>query len=435
MKVDETIESVGRVWRQITILITLHLVFLAWAIFSHLISVTSVANALSDAETLGVWPSLKTMHTSLKTIGLGLPAVAGISSVIYLVTFQRLSLILGRLPVFALTYSQPVLWRAGKCFDELRKLIHYFEGYTASPELEDLEVTLGLAIAQYNKEFKEHYDDQVESRLATATLWSVYHSGFALLVICSAPIIILFHPTYRSLLLPLGLLVCMLITRCCWEAQIEHVVLGRLRFALDCALISHVQIVREETIDRAKAGAAIDETSYERISVFSNAAIDNYLWNGLLGLIFQDTARETQAVSVLYDDMNLAVALMKPSPGPTYQNIWVLHYARLFLPLTQVGALPFIPSDYFRAWLHERLNHPSIGALLERVRHRPDTRFIDAVREERLREALKNDPRSLIEGWPEDRAKDFWTSGGSFSKWRKNRPKISKWRKNRPKIR
>ena len=100
-------------------------------------------------------------------------------------------------------------------------------------------------------------------------------------MICSAPIIILFHPTYGSLLLPLGLLVCMLITRCCWEAQIERVVLGRLRFALDCALISHVQIVREETISRAKAGA-MNETSYQRVSVFSNAAIDNYLWNGLI---------------------------------------------------------------------------------------------------------------------------------------------------------
>jgi hypothetical protein len=405
-------------------LIILHLVFLAWAILSHVVSVTSVANPLRDAETLGVWPSLKAMHTSLQTIGLGLPVVAGITCVIYLVTFQRLSLILGRLPVFALIYSQPALWRAGKCFDELRKLIHYFEGYAASPELEDLEVTLGLAIAQYNKEFKEHYDDQVESRLTTATLWSVYHSGFALLVICSAPIIIVFHPTYRSLLLPLGLFVSMLITRCCWEAQIEHVVLGRLRFALDCALISNVQIVREETIARARAGAAMNETSYERISVFSNAAIDNYLWNGLFRLIAQDDARATQAVSVLCDDIDLAVALMKPSPGPSYRNMWVLHYVRLFWPLTEVGALPFIPSDYFRAWLHERLNYPPIEGLLEKVRHQPDMRLIDAVREERLREALANDPRRLIEGRPEDRPKDVWASGGSFSKWRKNPPKI-----------
>lgn len=428
MKLDETIESVGRVWQQITILITIHLVFLACAIFSHVISVTSVANAWRDAETLGVWPSLKAMHTFLQTIGLGLPVVAGISCVIYLVTFQRLSLILGRLPVFALTYSQPALWRAGKCFDELRKLIHYFEGYTASPELEDLEVTLGLAIAQYNKEFKEHYDEQVESRLTKASLWSVYHSGFALLMICSAPIIF-FHP-YRSLLLPLGLLVCMLITRCCWEAQIEHVVLGRLRFAIDCALISHVQIVREETNSRAKAGA-MNETSYERVSVFSNAAIDNYLWNGLFRFIAQDDAQATQALSVLYDDLDLAVALMKPSPGPSYRNVWVLHYARLFWPWTQPGALPFIRSDYFRAWLHGRLDDRSFEALVERVRHQLDARFIDAVREGRLREALMQDPRQLIEGRPEDRPKDFWASDGSFNKWRKNHPKNESGRPSR----
>jgi hypothetical protein len=136
MKVDETIESVGRVWQQITTLIILHVVFLAWAILSHVISVPSVASAIHNAERLGVWPSLKAIQTSLQTIGLGLPVVAGISCVIYLVTFQRLSLILGRLPLFKLSYSQPALWRAGKCFDELRKLIHYFEGYTASPALE-----------------------------------------------------------------------------------------------------------------------------------------------------------------------------------------------------------------------------------------------------------------------------------------------------------
>jgi hypothetical protein len=168
----------------------------------------------------------------------------------------------------------------------------------------------------------------------------------------------------------------------------------------------------------------MNETSYQRISVFSNAAIDNYLWSGLFRLIAQDDARATQAVSVLYDDLDLAVALMKPPPGPSYRNTWVLHYARLFWPWTQVGALPCIPSDYFRAWLHERLNDGSIEVLLERVRRQLDARFIDAVREERLREALIQDPRSLIEGRPEDRPKDFWASGGSFNKWRKNHPKI-----------
>jgi hypothetical protein len=58
------------------------------------------------------------------------------------------------------------------------------------------------------------------------------------------------------------------------------------------------------------------------------------------------------------------------------------------------------------------------------VRHRFDARFVDAVREERLREALANDPWRLIEGRPEDKSKDVWMSGGVFTKWRKNPPKI-----------
>src|SRR5262249_55431785 len=188
--------------------------------------------------------------------------------------------------------------------------------------LEDLEVTLGIVIGQYSKEFKEHFGDLVESRLATANIWSVYHAGFSLLLMCSLAIIVFSHPTFRSMLLPLGLVVSMVITRCCWEAQIEHVVLGRLRFALDCAVISKEQVVREETIAQAKAGRYMDESNYKRISVFSNVAVSNYLWNGLLGLITRDDARRTQALSVLYEDVDLAVELMKlPSRGLPYRQL------------------------------------------------------------------------------------------------------------------
>jgi len=418
MKVDETIESVGRVWQQITILIILHLVFLGCAIIAGLTSASAVAGAMHGVEKLGVWPSLRASHTSLQSVGLGLPVVAGIAAIIYLVTFQRLSMMLGRLPVFRLTYSQPALWKAGKCFDELRKLIHYFDDYTASQGLEDLEVTLGIAIAQYSKEFKEHYGHLVESRIAKADVWSVYHSGFGLLMICSVPILFLSHTTSRSLLLPVGLIVAMVITRCCWEAQMEHVVLGRLRFAIDCAVIFNVKEIREETVQRARSGMGIHEMSYEGVTVFSRAAIDNYLWNDLFGLIHSNAARETQAYSVLLEDLDLAAEMMKPPPrGVQNRKLWVLHYVRKIWPLSKIGALPFIPNEHFRFWITQRLRHTGMEAILARMGDRMDDRLVDEVRRERLRDAVKSNPLQLIDQRAEERPEDVWMADGSFSKW------------------
>lgn len=409
MKVDETIESIGRVWQQVTILIILHLVFLVWVILAGVISMTTVSGAIHGAESPGLFSYLKGFHTSLENVGLELPIVAGVIFVIYLITFQRLSALLSHVPPFKLAYSQTGLWKSSKCFDELRRLIHMFEQNMASPTLDNLEVALGLAIAQFSKEFEEHYADLVKSRIANASLWSVYNSGLTLLLLCSIPIAFASAHTYRLLFLPLGLLLSILITRCCWEVQIEHLVLGRLRFVLDATVLYNEQVVREETITSARTGAGVHGQSYERIMIFSRAAIDNHLWAGRYWLFTPDPARMAQAMSVLVDDLDLAMELMKPQERFRYRNIWLLNCVRLIWKLTDIGALPYVPNKYLRGWLLERLSKEDIRPILaayERIED-PDFHLLDPVREQRLRslgrDALQfffeDDYRALKEQW------------------------------------
>src|SRR3954454_16947470 len=100
MKVDETLESVGHVWRQVTILIILHLILSVWAIAAGIVYLKNLETLLGDAQRFGFWPVLSRLHATLEGIGLGLPVVTGIVCVVYMVAFQRLSLALGRLPVF-----------------------------------------------------------------------------------------------------------------------------------------------------------------------------------------------------------------------------------------------------------------------------------------------------------------------------------------------
>jgi hypothetical protein len=192
----------------------------------------------------GIAPGIESVSFELQQIGLDLPFVAGAGAVVYVILFQRLSAAIGRLPVIRLSYSQPALWRAGKCFDELSQLARWFEGYTASAALDDLEVTLGLAITQNAKEFKEHYEELVERRQVRAAVWSRYYSGFCLLAFVSL-ILLAWLRRRGDLLLPGGLFVAAFIARCGWEAQIEAVALKRLRFAIDCAIVSGRKIQDE----------------------------------------------------------------------------------------------------------------------------------------------------------------------------------------------
>jgi hypothetical protein len=185
----------------------------------------------------------------------------------------------------------------------------------------------------------------------------------------------------------------------------------------------------------------MEEASYQKISVFSTAAIDNFLWDGLYRLIFRDAARRTQALSVLCEDIDLAVALMKPAPpGLSYRELWVLHYVRKLRPLAKVGALPLVPNRSFRVWLYERLEDRAIKELLWLARKSSlagessgerenfDARLIDEVRELRLMEFLNQDLGRLIgfieDPPPKEKPEDIQTANGSFRKWLKKHPRV-----------
>jgi hypothetical protein len=359
MKVDETIDSFGKVWQQITVLIILHLVFLACAIVARVVPLANVRADVQNQKFQIALPKLESLHEDLKKIGLELPVFAGIISVIYLVTFQRLSLVIGKIPVVRLTYSQPALWKAGRRFDELRQLIHQFEGYTASRALEDLEVTLGLAIAQYNKQFEEHYQDLVESKLVAAKICSDYYSGFALLLICSIAILARGHHYCffgRGVLLPLGILLSMLISRCCWEALIEAVVVGRLQFALDCAIISGEQKSSETNIRRASQGSGVEDV-FEEIVSASDAIVDNNIWTSTdpswRSFKTPSLRHKAQVFRVLAADITLAAELAQDQQIMDPHRLWVLHLVQP-LCLFLIGALPYVPKKQFQRWMFEQ---------------------------------------------------------------------------------
>ena len=146
MTIDETFEGINRLWQEISVIVVLHAVAIGLAIYAHLLPTQIVEREIAAIISL---PELANLRRTLQSIGLDLPFVVGIGILVYVVLFQRFSVAAVNIPMFRLSYSEQALWRAGKCFDELRQLVHFFEGYTASPELADLEVTLGLAVAQY----------------------------------------------------------------------------------------------------------------------------------------------------------------------------------------------------------------------------------------------------------------------------------------------
>jgi hypothetical protein len=422
VKVDETIESVGRVWQQVTILIILHLIFLLCAILAGVTSIRSIENTMHGAENAQVWRSLKEFHSNLKTIGLELPVVAGLLGVVYMITFQRLSSVLAQIPPFRLKYSEPALWRSGKRFHELRQLFHYSERYMISPELDDLQVTLDLAIAQFGKDFKEHYSELVGSRIENAKTWSTYSSGLSLLLLFSIPIFLSSTLSVRAFILPVGLLLCILAARCGWEIQIEHLVLGRLRFALDSAAISNERIIREETISKDRAGRAPGESGFEQIAIFSRAAIDDLLWAGKLHHELADDARLTQAYSVLLDDLDLARALMKSTRERRVREIWLLNYLRLVWRVTIIGPLAPIPNRQFLDWLHHRLAHDYFRYIIEESRRRLNLHLLDPIRQQRLLMVSNDSIEVLLDYHPEERFNEPWVSGNSIEEWVKNPP-------------
>jgi hypothetical protein len=176
----------------------------------------------------------------------------------------------------------------------------------------------------------------------------------------------------------------MVITRCCWEAQIEHLILGRLRFVLDGAVLSNEQIEREETIARARAGANTEDDVFEKTVIYSRSAMDDHIWAGTIRLSAQNMAGLTQAMSVLMDDLELAMDLMRPPKRFVYRNIWLLNSVRFLWRWTKIGALPRISNTDFRDWLMARLHDSTMERVINEFRGNYDPRYLDPVRHERL---------------------------------------------------
>src|SRR5262249_14326513 len=157
-----------RIWQEISVIVVVHTVAIGLGIYTHLIPSRVITQGVKSLASL---PELSTFRENLLHIGLDLPIVVGIAIVVYVVFFQRLGASVIRIPGFTLYYSQTALWRAGKCFDELRQLGQWFGAYTASTGLDDLEVSLGLAITESAKEYDQHYEELVDSRVASAAVW------------------------------------------------------------------------------------------------------------------------------------------------------------------------------------------------------------------------------------------------------------------------
>jgi hypothetical protein len=329
MTVDETFKGVNRIWQEISVIVVTHAVAIALAIYGHLIPLQVISQG---AKSLASLPELSAFRDNLQHLGLDLPFVVGTVVVVYVVLFQRLSSAMLQIPGFKLFYSQTALWRAGKCFDELRQLARWSEGYAASTDLEDLEVMLGLAITQYAKDYKEHYNELVETRLSAAAIWMRYYSGLCLLALAGIVFIAAIHPTARAVFLPGGLLMAACIARCGWEVQIERAVAGRLRFAIDCAIVSGVK--QREQRDAESRQEHWKHSDSNRLSELE---------------ILQDTENDDKRLL-----LNLALAadfLRLPPPFLPYQHYWTLHYLRSLWPFKGAGALPLMQNNVFREWL------------------------------------------------------------------------------------
>jgi len=304
-------------------IVVMHAVAIGLAIYSGLLPWRGI---LEGVAAFTLIPELVSLQASLKRIGLDLVPVVIAATGLYVVLFQRLSAGILHIPKIRLSYSQPALWRAGKCFEELRQLVHWFKDYTASAALEDLEVTVSLAITQHIKEYEEHYTELVGAGTAAAGVCSKYYSGFLVLTISSLYFVLSAHPR-RGMIVPTGLLVAALISRCAWELQIERVVAGRLRFVIDCAIVAGLK--RKENVGGQIARPDQEETEERQMAEFDRMA----------------------------GELKLAGELVKVTkPYLPYGQLWLIHYVRRIRLFANVGSLSFIENEPFRDWLMHLLD-------------------------------------------------------------------------------
>lgn len=252
----------------------------------------------------------------------------------------------------------------------MKQLGQWFEGYTASAGLADLEVSLGLAITESAKDYEQHYEELVDSRVASAAVWARYYSGFCLLALVSIAFIFTTTPTTRDLLLPIGLLTSAFIARCGWEAQIEGAVYGRLRFAIDCGIVSGVKR-REEAAGKDKSPDLEALTSG---------------WNHTGG----PPADEDRHARRLALELKLASEfVMLPPPFLPYQHFWALHYVRAIWPFKGAGCLPLMQNSVFREWFVQSLR-PSRDRSNDGENASPIRGDMGAVAEDLFRELISH---------------------------------------------
>jgi hypothetical protein len=119
--------------------------------------------------------------------------------------------------------------------------------------------------------------------------------------------------------------------RCGWEAQIEGAVLGRLRFATDCGILSGMKR-REEAASKAKLPHVEELTS---------------------GWKLPEGRPESEDRRARHLALELKLAsefVLLPPPFLPYQHFWALHYVRALWPFKGAGCLPLMQNSVFREW-------------------------------------------------------------------------------------
>jgi hypothetical protein len=243
-----------------------------------------------------------------------------------------------------LEYDEPALWRAGKCFAELRQLAVWFSGYTASGKLADLAITLDLAITGLADTYREYHNRMVVQPQALAAAWARYYAGFCLLGLVTLLGGLLSGSSTRFWMPPVVLFASALFTRCGWEVQIERSVRSRLRYAINCGIVNGLKR-REQT----------DEDRGQQTTV-SGGELHQGLRVPTMGLgvtPFNELATTTPLdVAELERGIQIAAELVElPPPWLPYGFWWGLHALRCLRPFRDVGYLPLIHNEVFREWL------------------------------------------------------------------------------------
>src|SRR5262249_21655127 len=106
------------------------------------------------------------------------------------------------------------------------------------------------------------------------------------------------------------------------ESQIEKLVKGRLRFAVDCGIISGAKNMQAPEMH---FGPLQEEERRREL--------------------------HDKSIAVRYRELVLAISLLRlPPPCLPYHNIWFLHFLRQLWPFRHVGSVPMVRNESFRSF-------------------------------------------------------------------------------------